>query len=202
MKSHTLQPARGGAADGAGAARLTRDADARVPREGRPRATCWSPRRQFAILGADDLGADPFRQPADLDAAGVRPGIHRLQLHGAAARGRAPHDLRAPASGRRARARLALRGAERHLGEPVHALASRSSRRARLRRGRSQARTTCRRRSTRAGSSCSTARRRCSRSTSARRGANRRPIRRRCSGAIALRAQACRWLVPPLGAGG
>ncbi len=34
---------------------------------------------------------------------------------------------------------MALRGAERHLGEPVHALAPRSSRRARFRRGRSEA---------------------------------------------------------------
>ena len=49
--------------------------------------------------GARDLGADPVRQPADLGAAGVRAGVHGLQLHRAAARGRAPHDLRAAPSG-------------------------------------------------------------------------------------------------------
>ena len=36
------------------------------------------------------------RQPAPLGAAGVRAGVHRLQLHRAPARGGAPHDLRAP----------------------------------------------------------------------------------------------------------
>ena len=57
----------------------------------------------------------------------------------------------------------------------------------------------CRRRSTRAGTSCSTRRRRCFRSISARPGASRRPIRQSCSATIALRAPR-RHGVPPDGA--
>ena len=78
-----------------------------------------------------------------------------------------------PPSAGRAHARVTLRDSERHLAEPVHALASRPSRGAGIGRGGSRSGTTSRRRSTSAGTSCSTARRRCSRSTSAPRAANR-----------------------------
>ena len=57
--------------------------------------------------GPVHLGPDPIRQPADLDAAGARAGLHDLQLHGAAARSAAPQRVRAPACRRRARS-LAL----------------------------------------------------------------------------------------------
>mgnify|MGYP003693698379 CR=1 FL=1 len=43
-------------------------------------------------------GLIAITNPLDLDPARVRAGLHGLQLHGAAARGRAPHDLRAAAS--------------------------------------------------------------------------------------------------------
>ena len=82
---------------GAGACRATRCASSTGSRLAALRG------RGAAVRdpGAGHMGADPFRQPADLGSAGVRPGLHGLQLHGAAARGRAPHDLRAaPAGGR------------------------------------------------------------------------------------------------------
>ena len=95
--------------------------------------------RQFAILAIATWALIRFDHPLDLDSARGRAGLHGLQFHDPAARGRAPHDFRSAPSARRAAARLPLRDPERHLGEPVHALAPRSSRRARLRRGRSQA---------------------------------------------------------------
>ena len=50
--------------------------------------------------GPGDLGTHPFREPADLDPARARAGLHRLQLHDPAARGRAPHGVRPAASAR------------------------------------------------------------------------------------------------------
>ena len=133
------------------------------------------PCRQFAILAAGDLGAHPFRESPDLDPAGARPGLHGLQLHHPAARGRAPTVFER----RRPRAErvlgLAVRDSERHLAEPVHTLAPRSPRGAGIGRKKTRSGITCRRRSTSAGTSCSTARRRCSRSISAPRGASRPP---------------------------
>ena len=138
--------------------------------------SCWRPARGRS-------SGSPH--PLDLAAARRRPGLHRLQLHGPAARGRAPRGVRAPPPARRAAARLPLRGARA-------ASRRRSSRAGTSTTTPSWARPrtirsgiTCRRRSTRAGTSCSTARRRCSRSTSARRGASRPRTRRRCSARIA-----------------
>ena len=133
----SLQSARGCAANRAQPGADPRAA-ARLSREGRL-ASLAGRRAPVRDPRADDVGADRDRRAADLDPAGLRAGVHRLQLHRAAARGRASHDLRAPASGRGARARLALRRAERHLREPVHPLAPGSPRRARVRRRRSQA---------------------------------------------------------------
>ena len=131
---------------------------------------------------ADHLGADRRHQPAHLDSARLRAGFHRLQLHGAAARGRPPHDLHAPPSGRGARARLAVRRAERDLREPVHALAPGSSRRARLRRGRSQAASPVAEDQRAVVQAAVLFAGAVSRSTSAPRGGRARRIPRRCSG--------------------
>ena len=132
--------------------------------------------RQFAILAACHLGADPVREPADLDAARARPGVHDLQLHDPAARGRAPHRVRAGAarspsgcSGFSTRSRAASRPASSRAGTwiTMPSLARTKT----IRSG-----TTCRRRSTSAGTSSCIARPRCSRSISAPRGGSRRRI--------------------------
>ena len=47
--------------------------------------------RQFLILGLTTWALDTVHEPADLGSAQLRAGLHRLQLHGAAPRGRAPY---------------------------------------------------------------------------------------------------------------
>src|SRR6266568_1079880 len=94
-----LLPARGSAPGGAGRCYLARRHAGSTPEttaaafRGRGASGCDSQR--------DDVGSHPVREPAHLGAAGDRAGLHRLQLHGAAARGRPSHDLRAPPAARR-----------------------------------------------------------------------------------------------------
>ena len=85
-----------GAARRAGRGDLAR-ADAASSTRSPPRGTSLVAARQFADPRPGHVGAHPFRAPADLDPARRRPGLHDLQLHRAAARGRAPHGLRAAA---------------------------------------------------------------------------------------------------------
>ena len=85
------------------------------------------------MLGLATWGLIRFEHPAIWIAAGARAGLHGLQLHRAAARGRASRGVRRVRT--RARSELlgmAVRGAQRDFGVAVHALASRPSRRARL----------------------------------------------------------------------
>ena len=95
--------------------------------------------RQFAILALTTWALVRFDDAVGLDSAGVRAGIHGVQLHHPAARGAAPSGLRQTPSRRRAGARTGLRHSQRHLGDPIHALASRPSRRAGFERGRPEA---------------------------------------------------------------
>ena len=95
--------------------------------------------RQFAILGLATWGLIRFENPLALDSAGVCAGLHDLQFHDPLARSPAPQRVRARAAVRDARAGPVVCDAERDFGQPVHALAPRSSRRARVRRGRSEA---------------------------------------------------------------
>ena len=131
--------------------------------------------------GSRHLGADSLRSSGDLDSARVRPGLHDLQLHGAAARGRAPGGVREAAAARGAgagagsmRCRAGSRPRSSRAG--ISITTPSSARTSTIRSG-----IICRRRSTRAGSSCCTARRRSFRSTSAPRAASRPRIRRSCS---------------------
>ena len=156
-------------------------ADARLPPEvSRPalrrgRAAVRAPR-------ARDLGAHPFRQPADLGAARRRAGLHDFQLHDSAARGRARRRLRAEAPRRAAdpgarstRSRAGSRPASSRSGTWIITRSSAPTKT--IRSG-----TICRRRSTSGGTSCCTARPSCSRSTSAPPAANRPRIPRRFNG--------------------
>ena len=147
----------------------------------RRHVTCSIAARQFAFLVLATWGLIAVSNPLDLDSAGVRAGLHRLQLHGAPARSRAPHGLRPASSRGRARCsagctpcRAAFRRASSRAGTSI---TTRSS----ARRKTTRSGIICRRRSTRGGSSCSTHRRRCFRFISAQRGGRAPPIRRRCS---------------------
>ena len=78
-------------------------------------------------------------EPAALGPGRGPPGLHVLQHDDAAPRGRAPLRLREAPAARRAAPRPPLRLDERHLGQPVHALAPRPPRQPRLVGGRPQA---------------------------------------------------------------
>ncbi len=141
----------------------------------RRRAICSIAARQFAMLGLATWGVDSLRPSADLDPARPRAGLHDLQLHGAAARGRASRGVRAAAAAGGAvarrgsmRCRAALR--PRSSGAGISIITPSSARTSTIPSG-----TTCRRRSTRAGSSCCTVRQRSFRSTSAPRAASAAP---------------------------
>ena len=95
--------------------------------------------RQFAILGLATWALVRFDNPLIWVPLAIVQGFTDLQLHDPPARGRAPHRLQAPPPGCRAHPRASLRDPERHLREPVYALASRPPRRARIGRGRSEA---------------------------------------------------------------
>ena len=190
----SLQSARGGAAQPSSARALSREQMRSVPREDGARHLPVAA-RQFAILGAGDVGAHRVR-PTRSSGSRSRScrGSPSSTSRCCCTRSCTTRSSSAGVRGAERAARLALRGAERHLGEPVHALAPRSSRRARLRRGRSRSGITCRRRSTRAGIKllyCTPALFpiyfRAARSESA-------TYPSRCSGAIARRAPACRSL--------
>ena len=95
--------------------------------------------RQFAILGLATWGLIRFENPLIWIPLAFVQGFTVFNFTVLLARGPAPQRVRARAAVRDAGAGLAVCHAERHLGEPVHALAPRPSRRARVRRGRSQA---------------------------------------------------------------
>ena len=177
VKAHYYSQHAGALRAELGAA-LSRDEMRDLHRKSAGAALRRSRRGSSRILAARDLGADPLRQSA---RSGCRSPSCRAS-RSSTSRCCCTKSCTTPSSSAATPRRIACSGLLYAIpsgisAEPVHALAPRPSRRARLRRGRSEARTTCRRRSTRAGTSCSTARRRCSRSTSAPRAASRRPIR-------------------------
>src|SRR5690349_4646293 len=108
-----LQPARGGSAD-----RAQHSADAATAAGvSQEESSPTSAHRRTAVFdpGPLDLGAHRGDEPARVDSARAGAGLYRLQLHGAAPRGRPPHHFRASTAGRGAAARVAVRGSERHL---------------------------------------------------------------------------------------
>jgi nitric oxide reductase subunit B len=86
----------------------------------------WAEResgKKFAALPADE-----HRKSPDLGSDRRCAGLHHLQLHRAAARGRAPRGVRAPPADCGAAPRIPVRDSQRHFGKPVHTLAPRPSR--------------------------------------------------------------------------
>ena len=127
-------------------------------------ATCWW-RASIRDPRAGHVGADPVRHPVDLDAAGLRAGLHGLQLHRAAARGGAPPRVRAAASRRGAGAGPAATRFRAASPRPSSRGGTSIITRSSVPTTAIRSAITCRRSETPAGSSCSMPRRRCSRST-------------------------------------